>query len=88
MNDSRPRIGQVAKGCVTCSYLAWMPSRLCAQFPLTIILLPTSHNTHVVSWLKLMKVALDWLESTGVVMREAREVTMAPRSTLRSTPPS
>ena len=54
----------------------------CCQWP------PTSHNTHVVSWLKLMKVALDWLESTGVVMREAREVTMAPRSTLRSTPPS
>ena len=44
--------------------------------------------THVVSWLKLMKVALDWLESTGVVMREAREVTRAPRSALRSTPPS
>ena len=40
------------------------------------------------SWLKLMKVALDWLESTGVVMREAREVTRAVRSTLRSDPPS
>ena len=44
MNDSRPRIGQVAKGCVTWSYLAWMPSRLCAQFPLTIILLPMATN--------------------------------------------
>ena len=44
VNDSRPRIGQVVKGCVTCSYLAWMPSRLCAQFPLTIILLPMATN--------------------------------------------
>ena len=35
-----------------------------------------------------MKVALDWLESAGVVMREAREVTRAVRSTLRSTPSS